>query len=149
MKTDTKSGGFGGGYEMPKPITKAGLYGATVSQPASSRAAKKTQSHYRKEGRTQRQLRTAKASNHAGMTRHSIDCNNAWRNYTAKEWALCLLMALTLSGILPCALAGALIEFFEWLNLGIFELPIVLVMLIAAGWLFIREAVTGGCDEYR
>lgn len=62
---------------------------------------------------------------------------------TVADWALCVVAALTLSGVLPMLAAAGLIEFTENVLPGWAQLPFSMGLALAAMWAFVRVGITG------
>lgn len=102
MKTDKKTVGFGGGFTDARTVRPRCRATAVLPGDCSSR--------YRvavteKDARPQRQLRTGASYCSQQMTDDSLAHLTRW-----KRWGIYALAGLAFSGILPMALATALIE---------------------------------------
>lgn len=100
MKTDIRTGGFGGGFTDARTVRPRCRATAVLPGDCGSRyrvvAAKK-------DARPKRQLRTGASNGAYQLTEDSIARMPRW-----KRWGLYAFGALTLSGILPMAAAALL-----------------------------------------
>lgn len=101
MKTDTKTNGFGGGFTNVQTVRPKRCSAPMVQfrQCGNARMAAN------KDARPQRQLRTGASNCSRQMTDDSLAHLPRW-----KRWGIYALAGLAFSGILPMALATALIE---------------------------------------
>lgn len=102
MKTEIETVGFGGGFTDARSNTAARRAVPLVQ-------VRTRQGSYlgyeTKDARPKRQLRTGVSNGSRQMTVDSLAHLPRW-----KRWCACALCSLTLSGILPMAAAGLLIE---------------------------------------
>lgn len=100
MKTDIRTGGFGGGFTDARTVRPRCRATAVLPGDCGSRyrvvAAKK-------DARPKRQLRTGASNGAYQLTEDSIARMPRWQ-----RWGLYAIAALTLSGILPMAAAALL-----------------------------------------
>ena len=101
MKTDKKTVGFGGGITNAQTVRPKRCAVPMVQM----RRCENARMAAKKDARPKLQLRTGVSNCRQQMTEDSLAHLPRW-----KRWGACILGGLTISGILPMAAAGLLIE---------------------------------------
>lgn len=101
MKTDRKTVGFGGGITNAQTVRPKRCAVPMVQM----RRCENARMAAKKDARPKLQLRTGVSNCRQQMTEDSLAHLPRW-----KRWGACILGSLTISGILPMAAAGLLIE---------------------------------------